>query len=84
MYDTHAHWRDSARNAKFFVVDARIAWFLLLFLVHMRWWTFILATTFIAILIVLDYLKMPLTVSSRIVLGYISGKKKVRIVRSSQ
>lgn len=39
----NAHWRDSARNARFFVVDARAAFPLLLFLLHIRVWSFVLA-----------------------------------------
>ncbi len=32
MLDSSAHWRDSARRAKFFIVDAAIIWPLLIFL----------------------------------------------------
>jgi len=32
MANTSAHWRDSARRAKFFIVDAAIVWPLMLFL----------------------------------------------------
>lgn len=49
----NAHWRDSARNAKFFIVDAYAAVPLLLFLLHIRLWTFglaVLATAFFGIL----------------------------------
>ena len=38
------HWRDSARSARFFIIDARAAFPFLFFLLHIRWWTFILAT----------------------------------------
>lgn len=34
-----AHWRDSARNARFFLVDARAAFPIFLFLMHIRLWT---------------------------------------------
>ena len=37
------HWRDSARNARFFIIDARAVFPLLLWLVHIRWWTFEIA-----------------------------------------
>lgn len=42
-FTSTSHWRDSARNARFFVVDARAAFPLLLFLLHIRVWSFILA-----------------------------------------
>lgn len=38
-----AHWRDSSRMARFFVVDARAAFPIFLFLMHIRWWTAIVA-----------------------------------------
>lgn len=34
------HWRNSGNHAKFLMVDARASYPLLLFLVHMRIWTF--------------------------------------------
>lgn len=34
-----AHWRDSARSARFFVVDARAAFPIFIFLMHIRVWT---------------------------------------------
>lgn len=48
-----AHWRDSARVPYFYIIDAWATFPLLLFLLHIRMWTFILAacaTTFFAIL----------------------------------
>jgi len=37
------HWRDSARTARFFVMDARAAFPLILCILHIRMWTIILA-----------------------------------------
>ena len=37
------HWRDSARSARFFMIDARAAFPLVFFLLHIRWWTFFVA-----------------------------------------
>lgn len=33
------HWRNSMKPVKFFALDARVALFFLIFLVHMRVWT---------------------------------------------
>ncbi len=52
-FSPDTHWRDTARPARFFFVDYRAAFPLLLFLVHIEWWTFFLAlgtTIFLAIL----------------------------------
>lgn len=37
-----SHWRDSARSARFFMVDARAAFPIFFFLMHIRVWTGIL------------------------------------------
>ena len=38
-FSATAHWRDSARSARFFMVDARAAFPIFLFLMHIRIWT---------------------------------------------
>ena len=38
-FSDSSHWRDSARSARFFMVDARAAFPLFLFLMHIRIWT---------------------------------------------
>ncbi|MCR9192504.1 MAG: IcmT/TraK family protein [Gammaproteobacteria bacterium] len=38
-FSPSAHWRDSARSARFFMVDARAAFPIFLFLMHIRVWT---------------------------------------------
>ncbi len=48
-----AHWRDSARNVRFFIIDYRAAFPLVFFLLHIRLWTFVvavIATLFFALL----------------------------------
>lgn len=42
-FSPNAHWRDSARIARFFVIDSTAAFPLLLFLLHIRLWSFIVA-----------------------------------------
>ena len=34
-----SHWRDTARSARFFMVDARAAFPIFIFLMHIRVWT---------------------------------------------
>lgn len=48
-----AHWRDSARSPRFFMLDARAVFFVLFFIVHIQVWTGIVAiisTIFFSIL----------------------------------
>jgi len=35
------HWRNTMKPVRFFMLDARVAIFLMLFIVHMRMWTFL-------------------------------------------
>lgn len=43
MSGTRYFWRDSSRTPRFFFVDANAAFPLVLFLLHVRQWTFFLA-----------------------------------------
>ncbi len=48
-----AHWRDSARSIRFFMLDGRAAFPLVIVLIHPRWWTLFVAiacTIFFSIL----------------------------------
>ncbi|GAB4392270.1 MAG: type IVB secretion system protein IcmT [Gammaproteobacteria bacterium] len=45
IQNPNAHWRDSARSPRFFIIDYRAAFPLLIFLLHIRLWSFILALT---------------------------------------
>ena len=48
-----AHWRDSARSVRFFIWDGKSAFPMLLFLLHIRIWTLVvavLATLFFSLL----------------------------------
>lgn len=38
-FSAAAHWRDSARSPRFFIVDARAAFPIFLFLMHIKLWT---------------------------------------------
>ena len=50
-FSENAHWRDSARVTRFFLIDSSASFPLLFFLVHITWWTFacaLAATVFFA------------------------------------
>jgi len=42
-FSSNAHWRDSARVTRFFMIDSAASFPLLFFLVHISWWTLICA-----------------------------------------
>ena len=73
-----SHWRDSARNPRFFFVDARAALFILLWLVHIRLWTFLLAIGALIIFGIMEYFNYTMPVALRVMHGLLFGKKKYR------
>jgi len=74
-----AHWRDSARNPRFFMFDAFAAFPLVLFLLHIRWWTLCIALVFTIFLGILERFKFSIPVFFRFVRSTLAGK-----IRKSQ
>lgn len=72
-----AHWRDTARNVKFFFVDFRACFPLLFFLLHIRLWTFILAIVTTAFFATLGRYGFTVTVFLRWIRSYVAGPRKI-------
>mgnify|MGYP007063552740 CR=1 FL=1 len=77
-HNIHTHWRDSSRIPRFFMIDARAALFVMLFLLHPRMWSGLLCLVILIILSILDYFKLPLPVTFRLIRSMISGSDKIR------
>lgn len=73
------HWRDSAREAKFFIIDAKASFPVILFLVHIRIWTLVIALLFMTFFTVLNHFGYSVHVFFRIFKGMISGSRKITI-----
>lgn len=71
-----SHWRDTARNARFFVVDARAAFPLLLFILNIAWWTFITAVVTISFFAILERWGFTLPIFFRWLRNFIAGDYK--------
>lgn len=71
-----AAWRDTARSARFFIVDYRAAFPLLLFLLHIRVWTFVLALVVIFCLYGLERYGYTVPVFLRIMRCWLAGPRK--------
>ena len=74
-----AHWRDSARTARFFIVDARAAFPIFLFLMHIRVWTALLVVVSAAFFGTLEYYGFTIPVFLRWLRNFFAG-----YVKSSQ
>lgn len=71
-----AHWRDSARNAKFFIIDARAAFPLLLFILNIAWWTLYTALATMAFFGLLERWGFTLPVFLRYIRYKVAGAYK--------
>ncbi|CAL7959941.1 intracellular multiplication protein IcmT [Gammaproteobacteria bacterium] len=75
----NAHWRDSARHARFFFIDASVAFPLLVFLVHIKLWTFILAVIVMAFFTLLSRYGYTADVFLRILRSTLAGPRKMAV-----
>lgn len=76
---TQAHWRDSARQPRFFLIDARAAFPLLLFLLHIKLWSLVLAVATMTFFGLLERYGFSLTVFLRWLRSLLAGPRKVAI-----
>jgi intracellular multiplication protein IcmT len=76
-FSPSSHWRDSARHARFFLVDARAAFPLLLFLLHIRIWTFVAAVIAITFFAMIEHYGFTVTVFFRWLRSFLAGPRKM-------
>ncbi|EKE01727.1 MAG: IcmT protein [uncultured bacterium] len=74
-----AHWRDSARPAKFFFIDAKAAFPVVLFLIHIRVWTLVVAMIIMMFFTVLNRYGYSVEVFLRLFKGVLAGPRKMAI-----
>ncbi len=72
-----AHWRDSARNVRLWVIDFRACFPLLVFLFHIRLWTFIVALLMTSFFAGLERYGFSVAVFGRWLRSYVAGPKKI-------
>ncbi|OGV32352.1 MAG: phosphoesterase [Legionellales bacterium RIFCSPHIGHO2_12_FULL_35_11] len=71
-----AHWRDSARNARFFMVDARAAFPIFIFLMHIRVWTGVIVIFSAIFFAIIEHYGFTLPVFLRWLRLFIAGPIK--------
>ncbi len=76
-YRSDAHWRDSARAARFGLLDCRAAFPFLLFLFHIHLWTFILALLATLFFAALERYGFTVNVFWRWLRVTLAGKRRV-------
>ena len=71
------HWRESARTPRFFMIDGRAAFPMLLFLLHIRGWTFIVALIATAFFALLEHYGFTMIIFARWFRNLLAGKRKI-------
>lgn len=72
-----AHWRDSARSVRFFIWDGKTVFPMLLFLLHIRWWTFIVAVSAVFFFTILNRFGFSVEVFLRGFRSFLAGSRKL-------
>jgi len=72
-----AHWRDSARSSRLWIFNSSAVFPLLIFLFHIRLWTFIVAVATVIFLTLLDRYGFSITVFLRLLTNFLAGKRKI-------
>jgi intracellular multiplication protein IcmT len=75
--DIYSHWRDSALTPRFFTIDARAAFFIVIFMMRPNWYTFGVVVFVLAVLSILNYYRVSLIASFRLLRGFLTGSKKI-------
>jgi intracellular multiplication protein IcmT len=73
------HWRDTARTARFFIVDARAAFPIFLFLMHIRLWTAMLVLISVVFFGVIEHYGFTVPVFLRQLRTFLAGPRKMSI-----
>lgn len=74
-----AHWRDSARSPKFFIIDFRAVFPIFFWLLHIRWWTFFIAVGVTIFFAILHRYGFTLNVFGRWLRSFFAGKRRIAI-----
>jgi intracellular multiplication protein IcmT len=77
QFSPTTHWRDSARSARFFMVDARAAFPIFFFLMHIRIWTGMLVVISAVFFGILEHYGFTVPVFLRYVRSLLAGPIKL-------
>ncbi len=75
-FSESSHWRDSARSARFFMVDARAAFPLFFFLMHIRIWTGIIVIVSAVFFAIIEHYGFTVPVFLRWLRSFLAGNLK--------
>jgi intracellular multiplication protein IcmT len=70
------HWRNTQKPARFFALDARAFFAILLFLLHARWWTFAIALVVMLVFWILERQGLTFEASLRAFRSWFLGRRR--------
>lgn len=71
-----SHWRDSARSARFFIIDARAVFPIFLCAMHIRVWTVLLVVFSAIFFVIIEHYGFTVPVFLRWFRNFFAGKIK--------
>ena len=74
-----AHWRDAARSSRLFFFNSSAAFPLLIFLFHIRMWTFVVTIATMLFLTLIARYGFSITVFFRFLKSFLAGRRKIAI-----
>lgn len=77
LVNSNPHWRDSARNVRFFIWDGKTAFPMLLLILHVSWWTFGIAIASTLFFTLLNRYGFTPVVFGRLLRNAIAGRRKI-------
>lgn len=83
MSNATDHWRNTARPARFFMMDARACLVVLLFLIHVRLWTLLLMMGVFIVCTIIERYGMTLPVTLRRIRVFFIGYRRPALVKAS-
>ena len=83
MVSAYNHWRNTARPARFFMLDARACLVVFLFIVHVRTWTLVLMIAVLVLCGILERYGMTLPVAMRRLRVFFIGPRRPALVKAA-
>ena len=71
-----SNWRYTFKPARFFIIDARAAYLVLLWLFYMKIWTFVLLVLVFLILFFIEQRGYSFPSAVRVIRSYFAGRKR--------
>ncbi len=71
-----AHWRDSARSPRFFLIDARAAFPIFIFLLHIKLWTGTLVVVSAIFFSTIEHYGFTVPIFFRVLRNFLAGSLK--------